>query len=89
MPKAEIGWTRRDEHGQRFDVYVQRIGGEWRFFKRSKRYEPWQSVAEPPLDDWLELLDAVQRRVQRRRSMPDEITRVQQAIRERFPEAAP
>ena len=86
MPKAEIGWTRRDEQGQRLDVYAQRIGGEWKFFMRSKRYEPWQAVPEPPLDDWRELLDAVRRRAQRRRSPPNEITRVQQAIRERFPE---
>ena len=89
MPKAEIGWTRREESGQRLDVYVQRVGGEWRFFRRSKRYQPWQSVAEPILEDWLKLLDAVRRRVQRRRSPPDEITRVQQTIRERFPEEAP
>ena len=89
MPKAEIGWTRREESGQRLDVYVQRVGGEWRFFKRSKRYQPWQSVTEPILEDWLKLLDAVRRRVQRRRSPPDEITRVQQTIRERFPEEAP
>ena len=88
MPKAEIGWTRRDETGQRRDVYAQRVGGEWRFFMRYKRYEQWQAMPHPPREDWLELLDAVRRRAQRRRSRPEEIDRVRQAIRERFPEAA-
>jgi hypothetical protein len=87
MPKAEIGWTRSDESGQRMDVYAQRVGGEWKFFKRVKRYEIWEPVAEPPLEDWQELLDAVRRRAQRRRSPPEEIQRVEQCIRQRFPEA--
>ncbi len=86
MPKAEIGWTRRDDAGQKFDVYAQRIGGDWRFFTRQERYESWQPVTKPPLEDWLKLLDAVRRRVNRRRSRPEEIDRVRQMIRERFPE---
>ncbi|MBN2505548.1 MAG: hypothetical protein JXQ71_02520 [Verrucomicrobia bacterium] len=87
MPKAEIGWTRRDAHGQRCDVYAQRVGREWRFFVRARRYDTWQPIAEAPLEDWRELLDAVRRRAQRRRSPPEEIARVEQAIRDRFPEA--
>jgi hypothetical protein len=87
MPKAEIGWVRRTEDGTKLDVYVRHVGGCWRFYARSRRYEPWQSVADPPLEDWLELLDAVERRVARRRSRPEEIERVRQSIRQRFPEA--
>ena len=87
MPKAEIGWTRRDEAGEKLDVYAQRVGGLWRFYVRHRRYESWQVVGHPPLEDWLELLDAVRRRAQRRRSPPQEIDRVRQAIREQYPEA--
>ncbi len=87
MPKAEIGWTRRDEFGVKFDVYARRVGGEWRFFSRYRRYDQWQALAEPPLADWLELLDAIRRLANRRRSRPEEITRVEKIIRERFPDA--
>jgi hypothetical protein len=87
MPKAEISWKRVDENGARLQVYAQRVGREWRFFAREKRFEQWQAVADPPLEDWLELLDAVQRLVTRRRLQPDDEDRVRQRIRERFPEA--
>jgi hypothetical protein len=44
-------------------------------------------MAEPPLEDWLELLDAVERRINRRLLRPEEEARVRKSIRERFPEA--
>ena len=47
----------------------------------------WQAVADPPLVDWLELLDAVQRRINRRLLRPEEEDRVKKKINERFPEA--
>ena len=47
----------------------------------------WQPVKEPPLEDWLELLDAVQRLITRRRYQPDDEDRLRRQIRERFPEA--
>jgi hypothetical protein len=87
MAKAEISWKRQDENGTKLQVYAQRVGREWRFFVREKRFDQWQAVANPPLEDWLELLDAVQRLVTRRRLQPDDEDRVRQRIRERFPEA--
>jgi hypothetical protein len=87
MPKAEISWRRVNPDGVKLQVYAQRVGREWRFFVRERRFEQWQAVAEPPLEDWLELLDAVQRLVTRRRLQPDDEERVRQRIRERFPEA--
>ncbi len=68
-------------------VYAQHVGRDWLFFARQKRYDRWQPVDNPPLEDWLELLDAVQRRIDRRRLRPEEEARVKQSIRERFPEA--
>lgn len=87
MPKAEISWKRVTEDGERLQVYVQHVGREWIFYAREKRYDRWQPVAEPPLEDWLELLDAVQRLINRRRLKPEEEARVKKSIRERFPEA--
>ncbi len=85
--KAEISWRRVTETGERLQVYARHVGGEWRFFVRERRYDQWQAVAKPPLEDWLALLDSVQRRINRRLLRPEEEGRVKQAIRERFPEA--
>jgi hypothetical protein len=87
MPKAEISWKRVTEEGQRLQVYAQHVGRDWRFFAREKRYDRWQAIPEPPLEDWLELLDAIQRLINRRRIKPDEEDRVKKTIREKFPEA--
>jgi hypothetical protein len=87
MPKAEISWKRVTEAGVKLQVNAQRVSRDWRFFQREKRYDQWQPVAEPPLEDWLELLDAVQRLVTRRRLQPDDEDRLRRRIHERFPEA--
>jgi hypothetical protein len=87
MPKAEISWKRTTPDGVKLQVYARHVGREWLFFHRGKRYDQWQPVAEPPLEDWLELLDAVQRLVNRRRHQPADEERLRRRIRERFPEA--
>jgi len=87
MAKAEISWKRVTEEGMRLQVYAQHVGGDWRFFARERRYDQWEAIADPPLEDWLELLDSVQRRINRRLLRPEEEGRVKKSIRERFPEA--
>lgn len=87
MPKAEISWKRLTEEGEKLQVYAQHVGREWKFFHREKRFDQWKPVAEPPLEDWLELLDAVQRLITRRRYQPDDELLLRRQIRERFPEA--
>ena len=85
MPKAEISWKRRTAEGMKREVYAQRVGGEWRFYARERRYDQWQALPNPPLEDWLELLDAVQRRITRRLLRPEEELRVKKTIGELFP----
>jgi hypothetical protein len=87
MPKAEISWKRKTEDGGKVQVYVHHVGTRWRFYARERRYEQWQPVATPPLEDWLALLDAVRRLIQRRRLRPEEEDRIKQSIRQHFPEA--
>lgn len=88
MAKAEVSWKRVNEDGVSIQVYARHVGREWRFFARERRYDQWQAVPEPPLEDWLELLDAVQRRINRRLLRPEEEDRVKASIRQRYPEAA-
>jgi hypothetical protein len=87
--KAEISWRHKTAEGQRREVYVHHFGSEWRFFCRERRFEPWQRLESPPLEDWLELLDAVERRIARRLLRPQEADRLRQTIRDLFPETHP
>lgn len=87
MAKAEVSWKRVTEDGEKLQVYAQRVSRDWRFFARGRRFDQWQPIPEPPLEDWLHLLDAVQRMVTRRRLQPDDEERLRRRIRERFPEA--
>lgn len=83
--KAEIGWTRRTDEGVKLDVYVQHVGGQWRFFMREKRYDRWTPVPQPPIEDWMKLLDAVRRMIPRRRYPMAEEGRIRKMILDRFP----
>jgi hypothetical protein len=85
MAKAEISWKRRTEEGERVEVYAQHVGDRWKFYARERRFDQWEAVDAPPLEDWLELLDAVQRKIQRMLLRPEEAVRIKNAILERFP----
>ena len=87
MPKVEISWNRTTEEGTRIEVNARRIGKRWILYTREKRYEQWQPVERPLLQDWLELLDGVQRRAARRLFRPEEELRLRNSIRELFPDA--
>jgi hypothetical protein len=85
MAKAEISWKRRTEEGERREVYAQHVGDRWKFYARERKFEKWVLDEDPPLEDWLELLDAVQRKIQRMLLRPEEEVRIKKAIIERFP----
>jgi len=87
MAKAEISWKRVTEDGVTLQVYVQHVSKEWRFFSRERRFDQWQPIEDPPLEDWLKLLDSVLRRINRRLLRPEEEGRIKKQIRERFPDA--
>ena len=57
------------------------------YSQREKRFDVWQENEEPPLEDWLELLDSVRRRINRRLQRPEEEGRLVKRIHELFPEA--
>lgn len=87
--KADIGWTTPGEDGVKRHVYAQHVGTEWKFFERPKRRGSeieWIPMENPPLGDWLELLDALERGYVRRRYKPEHITQVRNRIRELFPD---
>jgi hypothetical protein len=86
MGKGEISWKGRTPEGLKREIYARRVGSDWRFFVREKRYDQWQELPHPPLEDWLELLDGVRRRIARRLVRPEEEARLKKKIAELFPE---
>lgn len=84
--KSEITWKQRCEDGARREVNARKVGDRWLFFSRERRFENWQPLEKPALEDWLELLDAVERRVPRRLYQPDDVERLRRQIGERFPD---
>jgi hypothetical protein len=87
MGRAEVSWKKRTEDGEKREVYVKHLGKQWLFYEREKRYDEWTAVPEPALEDWMELLDGVRRRIARRLMKPEEEERVLQLIRLQYPEA--
>lgn len=87
MAKAEISWNRVSDDGVKRQAYAHHIGDRWIFYARPKRFEEWAELKSPPLEDWLELLDGVRRRINRRLLRPEEEARVIKRIRELFPDA--
>lgn len=85
MGKGTISWKGRTEEGEKREVYAHHVGTEWKFFVREKRFDEWEPLEKPPLEDWLELLDGVQRRIARRLLKPEEEGRVKKRIRESYP----
>ena len=85
MAKAEISWKRTTPEGETMQCYAHHVGNRWLFYTREKRFDQWQSVDNPPLEDWLELLDSIRRRINRQLQRPEEEGRVMKTIQELFP----
>ena len=85
MPKTEVNWTRADEDGQKRQVTAHSVGGKWIFKTRRGRFDLWEPMPAPELQDWLELLDGVKRRVGRRLATPKEEAQLRAHVRTLFP----
>ena len=68
-------------------VKARHFGNQWKFFVRGARYDQWRPVEQPPLEDWLMLLDGVRRRLGRGSLRREEVVRIENIVRERFPDA--
>lgn len=87
MAKAEISWKRKTPEGESLQCYAHHFGNRWLFYSRPKRFDQWQLIENPPLEDWLELLDSVRRRINRRLQKPEEEIKLLKTIAEKFPDA--
>lgn len=82
--RTEIAWTKVVDDVKQ-DVRARRAGAGWEFASRVGRGDQWQPLERPSLEDWLQLLDGVRRRIGRHRKLPEEERQLIRVIRERFP----
>ena len=87
MARADIAWVRADADGEKLQVYAPQVGTRWDFFCRPGRHDDWQALEEPSLEDWLNVLDGVRRRLPRRQYRLVDVEQLEALIRKRFPHA--
>ncbi|MCD8534525.1 MAG: hypothetical protein LR011_06970 [Verrucomicrobia bacterium] len=85
MAKFEVSWKRSDEDGVKWQVYSCKEGDGWAFFQRERRFDNWERVENPGLGDWMELLDGIDRRANRRLCKPEEARKLRAQILKMFP----
>jgi hypothetical protein len=80
----DIQWTDQcPESGEKRFVCAERFAREWHFSIRFRRRENWESIP-PSLIMWETLLDAMERRYQRREGIEDtELTTVRKIVEAR------
>lgn len=90
----DIKWTDTDPTtGQRRFLCAERFGGKWTFWFKYQRRGEWTHRFRPSVDAWEIVLDALERRYQRRDGVSDDdVRQVQRIIKEkriRFDEPEP
>lgn len=69
---VEVQWTDADpDTGERRFVRVERFARAWQFQVRHRRRENWATPARVTRAMWEELLDALERRAQRREGVSE------------------
>jgi hypothetical protein len=70
---VEVQWTDNDpETGEKRFVSVERFANRWKFWVRFRRREDWQTPKRVTREMWEELLDALERRYQRREGVSED-----------------
>lgn len=82
----EIQWTDSDpETGERRFVSVERFAREWHFKVRHRRRENWNRKVVVTKAMWVDLLESLERRVQRSEAVSDADVAAVRKIVESFP----
>jgi hypothetical protein len=88
---APMSWLMRNTHawktttadGEKREVRAEKFGKRWRIQAKLKQDEQWTYFDDPLLEDLLALHDVLWRKYQRKHLAWDDITTVEQLIRDR------
>lgn len=87
MPRLEVTWSSETADGEKRQVCGRGGGDRWVFYARRKRFDNWEELASPTLEDCLALLDGVRRLGGRHRATAKDEAQLRAFIRKRFPDA--
>jgi hypothetical protein len=77
----DIQWTDTDPGtGNRRFVAAEKFGRQWRFKVRFKRRDDWSRQVTVTRDMWEALLDALERRAQRREATEEDVAAVREIV---------
>jgi hypothetical protein len=78
---ADVQWTDTDpDTGEKRFVAVEKFARQWRFKVRFRRRENWTPARVVTREMWETLLDALERRYQRREGVSDDDLRSVRAV---------
>jgi hypothetical protein len=66
--RRDINWKTKTEEGDTYDVRVHWFAGEFKMQFKERGAEDWDYKRKPTLEDLETLVDAIQRRHQRRQA---------------------
>ncbi|MDZ4817163.1 MAG: hypothetical protein SGI71_12980 [Verrucomicrobiota bacterium] len=78
--RKEINWRTRREDGSSYEVRVHRWAGVFRFQFKEKGSALWNFDQPPTKEDWETLLDALERRLNRKQATYEEIEEVKKRL---------
>ena len=80
----DIKWDDTDPNtGRRRFVKAEHFAGRWTFYCRRERRGIWEKWSNPSREMWLDLLEALERRVQRREGIEEaDVAEVQKILTE-------
>lgn len=78
---AELQWTDTDPAtGEKRFIAVEKFGGKWQFKVRLKRRDIWSRDVVVTREMWEALLDALERRAQRREATAEDVAAVRKIL---------
>jgi hypothetical protein len=85
MLKIEIAWTGEGPDGQKRQIRARSHADDWIFSTRAKRFDEWEVLASPSIEEWRMLLDGLRRRRGRHLAGAKDEARLLARIRRLFP----
>ena len=76
-------WKTKTADGERREVRAEKFGKRWRIQSKVKSAEQWTYFDDPPLEDLLALHDVLWRKYQRKHLSWEDVTTIEQMIRDR------
>ncbi|WFB36779.1 hypothetical protein P3T73_03260 [Kiritimatiellota bacterium B12222] len=80
--RQTLGWKEIDEDGRKLEVEAFRERNHWTFTKRLNRRHDWETIEEPSVADWEQLMDLIDRKYRRRRCAYRDVEQVKEFLEE-------